>query len=101
MKNYRALLFYKYVDVDNLEEIVNEHLQWCLANDIKGRVFFAKEGVNCTVSGNIENIKKYKNKTVVTYCTGGIRCEKASAYLVEQGFSDVYQLEGGIYNYII
>jgi UPF0176 protein len=41
----------------------------------------------------------YKDKTVITYCTGGIRCEKASAYLVEQGFKDVYQLEGGIVTY--
>lgn len=40
-----------------------------------------------------------KNKTVITYCTGGIRCEKASAYLVEQGFRDVYQLDGGIVTY--
>jgi len=208
MKNYRVLLFYKYVDLDNPEEIVKEHLQWCLSNKIKGRVFFAKEGVNGTVSGSIENIKKYKkhltsfqmfndiwfkedeaeeqafkkmhvrlkneivsssfknvslmnggkrllpeqlkqlydnnedfvivdarnwyesqigrfknaitpkiknfrewkrvikelkdykNKTVVTYCTGGIRCEKASAYMVEQGFKKVYQLEGGIHNFI-
>ena len=60
MQNYRVLLFYKYIDLDNPEEIVNEHLQWCLSNEIKGRVFFAREGVNGTVSGSIENIKKYK-----------------------------------------
>ncbi len=208
MHNFRVLLFYKYVDLDNPEEIVNEHLQWCLSNEIKGRVFFAREGVSGTVSGSIENIKKYKkhlsafpeinniwfkedeaeeqafkkmhvrlkneivnsalndtslknggkrldpkkllefydsgkdfiivdarnqyeseigrfkdaitpkiknfrewkrvvkqlkefkNKAVITYCTGGIRCEKASAYMVEQGFTDVYQLEGGIHNFI-
>ena len=46
-----------------------------------------------------EDLKDYKGKTVVTYCTGGIRCEKASAFLVEQGFNDVYQLEGGIVSY--
>ena len=46
-----------------------------------------------------DEISDYKDKTVVTYCTGGIRCEKASAYLVEQGFKDVYQLEGGIVTY--
>ncbi|HEY7750971.1 MAG TPA: rhodanese-like domain-containing protein, partial [Ignavibacteriaceae bacterium] len=40
-----------------------------------------------------------KDKTIVTYCTGGIRCEKASAYLVERGFKDVYQLDGGIVNF--
>lgn len=46
-----------------------------------------------------EQLKEQKDKTVVTYCTGGIRCEKASAYLVEQGFKDVYQLDGGIVSY--
>jgi len=208
VKDYRVLLFYKYVDVDEPESIVNEHLNWCLANDIKGRVFFAEEGVNGTVSGKIEHIERYKvhltsypvfkdiwfkevetvehafkkmhvrlkneivhsalnctslknggkrldpkklkefydsgkdfiiidarnqyeseigrfknaitppmknfrgwkqaveelkenkDKTIVTYCTGGIRCEKASAHMVEQGFKDVYQLDGGIFNYI-
>jgi len=47
----------------------------------------------------IKELNKYKDKRIVTYCTGGIRCEKASAYLVENGFDDVYQLEGGILSY--
>jgi UPF0176 protein len=209
MNNFKVLLFYKYVQVQNPGLIVIEHLDWCLQNDIKGRVFIASEGVNGTVSGSVENIEKYKsqltsypefkdlwfkeddadehafrkmhvrlkneivhgdlenvsiehggkrlspeellqlykegkdfvivdarnwyeskigkfknaitppmknfrewkkvvdedlkeykNKTVVTYCTGGIRCEKASAYMVERGFNDVYQLNGGIVNFI-
>ena len=209
MNDYRVLLFYKYVNLQNPERIVLEHLHWCLQNKIKGRVFFANEGVNGTVSGLSENIEKYKShlkkypefsdlwfkedvadaqafnkmhvrlkkeivygdlndvsiehggkrlspeellkfyqegkdfvivdarnwyeskigkfknaitppmknfrewknvvdedlkefkeKTIVTYCTGGIRCEKASAYMVEKGFKDVYQLDGGIVNYI-
>ncbi len=209
MNDYKVILFYKYVKVEHPEAKVQEHLNWCLQNDIKGRVFFANEGVNGTVSGTIENIenykvhltsfpefndvwfkedvadehafrkmhvrlkneivsgdleavslehggkrldpedllrlyedgkdfvivdarnwyeskigkfknaltppmknfrewkkvvdedlKEYKNKTVVTYCTGGIRCEKASAYMVERGFKDVYQLDGGIVNFI-
>jgi len=209
MSDYKILLFYKYVNVEKPEQIVNEHLQWCLQNDIKGRVFFAKEGVNGTVSGTIENIEKYKthltnfsefkdvlfkednaeehafkkmhvrlkneivngdledvspinggkrlspeelykfyekgkdfvivdarnwyeskigkfrnsitppmknfrewkkvvdedlqafkDKTIVTYCTGGIRCEKASAYMVGRGFKDVYQLDGGIFSFV-
>ncbi len=48
----------------------------------------------------VKELEGLKNKTIVTYCTGGIRCEKASAYLVENGFGDVYQLEGGIWNFI-
>jgi UPF0176 protein len=209
LDSYKILLFYKYVEVKNPDLIVNEHLKWCLQNDIKGRIFFAGEGVNGTVSGLVENIQKYqshltsypefkdilfkedeanehafkkmqvrlkneivqgdledvsiehggkrlspeellrlyeegkdfvivdarnwyeskigkfrnaitppmknfrewkkvvdkdlkeyKKKTIVTYCTGGIRCEKASAYMVERGFEDVYQLDGGIVNFI-
>lgn len=42
----------------------------------------------------------YKNKTVVTYCTGGIRCEKAAPYMQSIGFKHVYQLEGGIVKYL-
>jgi UPF0176 protein len=207
MNFYKVLLFYKYIVVSGPEEFMNKHLQWCLENDIKGRIYISKEGINGTVSGRaadiinyekeirsypefadiifkedettgqafnkmhirvkneivhsdlygtslqnggkrlspeellnfykkkrdfvivdvrnryesfigkfknaitpqIENfrewrkaaeqLKNYKNKTVVTYCTGGIRCEKASAFLVEQGFKDVYQLDGGIVSY--
>jgi UPF0176 protein len=40
-----------------------------------------------------------KNKPVVMFCTGGIRCEKATALAVQKGYSDVYQLEGGILRY--
>jgi len=206
--NFRVLLFYKYVRIENPQEIVDEHLHWCPQNDIKGRIFIAPEGINGTVSGKIENIENYKihlrsyhlfkdiwfkedeaenhtfykmhvrlkkeivnsgleevspdnggkrlspdelikfynegkefiivdvrnwyeskigrfknaltphmknfrewryvaeqlkdkkGKTIVTYCTGGVRCEKASAYLVEKGFKDVYQLDGGVINFI-
>ncbi len=43
-----------------------------------------------------EMLKDKKDKKIVMYCTGGIRCEKASAYLIEQGFKDVSQISGGI-----
>ena len=44
--------------------------------------------------------KSYKkNKKILMYCTGGIRCEKASAYLLKNGFKNVYQLNGGIVEY--
>lgn len=206
--NYRILLFYKYIDFPEPAKFVDEHLQFCKANDILGRVWISHEGINATVSGTTGNIEKYKteiknyqqfsdtwfkedehnghafnkihvrlkkeivnasfgevdisktarrlkpeelnkfyesgkdfiiidarnnyesvigkfknavvpemetfrdwikvveelehhkDKTIVTYCTGGIRCEKASAYLVQKGFKDVYQMDGGIWNYI-
>jgi UPF0176 protein len=48
-----------------------------------------------------EDLKDHKeDKNLVMYCTGGIRCEKASAYYKHKGFKHVYQLEGGIINYI-
>jgi len=48
----------------------------------------------------IESIpEEFKSKTVVMYCTGGIRCEKASAVMMNAGFTDVKQLEGGILGY--
>ena len=47
-----------------------------------------------------KQLKDYKeDKNLVMYCTGGIRCEKASAYFKHQGFKNVFQLEGGIINY--
>ena len=46
-----------------------------------------------------KNKEKIIGKKVITYCTGGIRCEKLSAYLVENGVEDVKQLKGGIHTY--
>ncbi|MBN3555406.1 rhodanese-related sulfurtransferase [Fictibacillus nanhaiensis] len=46
-----------------------------------------------------ENISQFKDKKVLTYCTGGIRCEKFSGFLLQEGFQDVSQLEGGIVTY--
>jgi UPF0176 protein len=48
----------------------------------------------------IEELKHLKDKKVVTVCTGGIRCEKATCLLRREGFSDVYQLEDGIHTYM-
>jgi len=41
-----------------------------------------------------------KDKNIIMYCTGGIRCEKASAYMLHRGFKNVFHLEGGIINYV-
>lgn len=47
-----------------------------------------------------DNLDPEKNKKVAMFCTGGIRCEKSTAYLKEQGFDEVYHLEGGILKYL-
>jgi UPF0176 protein len=44
-------------------------------------------------------MKDAKDKNIIMYCTGGIRCEKASAYMLHQGFKNVFHLEGGIIHY--
>lgn len=205
---YKVISFYKYVDVEDPESFAKEHLDWCIANGLRGKVYVAKEGINGSIFGTkekieiykselkkyeifediwfketeteeiaypkmhvrvkeevvnsgleeidqknggkrltpeellkfykegtdfvivdarnwyesrigkfmnaitpdithfrewprvVESLKDYKDKTVVTYCTGGIRCEKASAYMIKKGFKNVYQLDGGILNFI-
>jgi UPF0176 protein len=47
-----------------------------------------------------KNLDPSKNKKVAMYCTGGIRCEKSTAYLLQQGFEDVFHLKGGILKYL-
>ena len=63
-----------------------------------------KKSVNPNVN-NFKDFPKYlnklkKNKPVAMFCTGGIRCEKTSAYLKKKGFKNIYQLNGGILNYL-
>ncbi|MBA3649628.1 MAG: rhodanese-related sulfurtransferase [Chitinophagales bacterium] len=207
MKNFRTLLFYKYVLIENAELFASAHLNFCNSIKIKGRIIIADEGLNGTVSGSIEQcdrymqhllsdlrfrdmefkideedtismtklfvrykkeivhfgredvnvwknhgiylepatfleqmdqedtvildvrnkiewevgkfkkavtlpidhfrdfpkylpqLEKYKDKKILAYCTGGIRCEKATAFLFENGFKEVYHLRGGIIEY--
>jgi UPF0176 protein len=63
-----------------------------------------KRSVNPKVT-NFRDFPKYlnklkKNKPVAMFCTGGIRCEKTSVYLKKKGFKNIYQLDGGILNYL-
>jgi UPF0176 protein len=46
-----------------------------------------------------ERLGSLRDKRIVTLCTGGIRCEKATSWILDQGFTDLYQLDGGILNY--
>ncbi len=210
-KDYRVLLYYKYVNIEDPETFANEHLDFCKENELKGRILVAKEGINGTVSGTVENTNKYmemmhndprfsdltfkvdehdghafkkmhvrprkelvtlrldeeenhdpkaltgeflspkewreamerddvvildtrndyeyelghfrgainpdietfrdlpewvrknkhliEGKKILTYCTGGIRCEKFTGWMIKEGFEDVAQLHGGIVTY--
>ncbi|MBP3949548.1 rhodanese-related sulfurtransferase [Bacillus suaedae] len=208
-RDYRVLLYYKYVAVEDAEQFAKDHLEFCKELELKGRILVADEGMNGTVSGLKEQTDKYKealhsdprfsdmifkedeadghafkkmhvryrkelvtlrlendidpleltgnylspkeffeqmqspdtviidarndyeydlghfqgavkpdinsfrelpewirqnkeqfeNKKILTYCTGGVRCEKFSGWLLEEGFEDVGQLHGGIVTY--
>jgi UPF0176 protein len=47
----------------------------------------------------VDMMKEHRDANIIMYCTGGIRCEKASAFMLHEGFKNVYHLEGGIINY--
>lgn len=208
-QEYRVLLYYKYVSIENPEEYTLEHLQFCNELGLKGRILISAEGINGTVSGTIEqtdaylkymkenhlfsdmifkiddasehafkkmkvkfkkelvtlrleddvdpnlltgkhlkpkeffeemqkedtvvidarndyefdlghfrgavrpdinsfrelpqwireNKDNFEGKKILTYCTGGVRCEKFSGWLLQEGFEDVSQLDGGIVTY--
>lgn len=208
-KSYRVLLYYFYTPIEDPAAFAAEHLALCKGIDLKGRILVAKEGINGTVSGTVEqtnaymekmkndpqfegivfkideadghafkkmhvrprpelvhlsleddinpneltgqylspkeffeglqdentivldarndyeyelghfrgaikpdietfrelpqwvrdNKEMFEGKRVLTYCTGGIRCEKFSGWLVREGFKDVGQLHGGIATY--
>ncbi|MBD7938646.1 MULTISPECIES: oxygen-dependent tRNA uridine(34) hydroxylase TrhO [Cytobacillus] len=207
--NYRVLLYYMYVPIENGEEFAIEHKAFCNELGLKGRILIADEGINGTCSGTVEQTDRYMEhmkadprfadmifkideaeehafpkmkvryrpelvtlrleddvnpnqltgkylsaqefyeslndentvvldarndyeydlghfrgairpditnfrdlpqwvrdnkemlgeKKIVTYCTGGIRCEKFSGWLLKEGFEDVGQLHGGIVTY--
>lgn len=206
---YRVLLYYKFVPIENHEQLAAEHLKYCKEIGVLGRILIAPEGINGTLSGTFEQTEAYmnhlrsdehfkdiefkidiveeqpfhkifvrpkaelvtfrleddvkpyemtgkhlspeefytalkeqdvividgrtdyeydvghfhnavrppltsfrefpdwirsefgdkKDKKILTYCTGGIRCEKLTAFMVKEGFTDVYQLDGGIVKY--
>ncbi|MSU45057.1 MAG: rhodanese-related sulfurtransferase [Candidatus Zambryskibacteria bacterium] len=52
------------------------------------------------IPASLSHIESFKDKTVLTVCTGGVRCEKVSGLLVREGFKDAYQLDGGIVSYM-
>ena len=61
-----------------------------------------------SINPNVDNFREFpkyltklnKKKTIAMFCTGGIRCEKVSVYLEKKGFKNIYQLKGGILNYL-
>lgn len=99
----------KYVEPDEFKEILKSEHEDVVILDVRSNYEHSVGKFKNAITLDIENfrdfperineLEQYKNKKVITYCTGGIKCEKASAYLLEQGFKDVYQLHGGIIKY--
>ena len=60
-QDYRVLLYYQYVTIENGEQFAKEHLAACKNLGIKGRILVADEGINGTVSGSFEQTEAYIN----------------------------------------
>ena len=58
-KEYRVLLYYKYVQIENPEDFASQHLTFCKELGLKGRILVAEEGINGTVSGTVEQTDEY------------------------------------------
>ena len=71
----------------------------CLIGHFEGAYLPKADNFRGAIEEVVEAFKEKKGAEVLMYCTGGIRCEKASAYLKHQGFTNVSQLHGGIIDY--
>lgn len=99
----------KYLKPEELHEWIHSGREFYLVdmrNDYETEVGYFKGAIFAPFS-NFRDLPKVlpilqelTGKTIVTVCTGGVRCEKASAFLIKNGFLDVYQLYGGIVSYM-
>jgi len=77
-----------------------------MRNDYEFAVGRFKDSINPSLENfrdlpkHLSEVEGLKDKKVLTVCTGGVRCEKASGYLLKKGFKDVYQLDGGMHKYM-
>ena len=125
MDQFVVAALYKFVSLPDYHEIREPLLEVCIQAGVKGTLLLANEGVNGTIAGSRQGIGSFrgavdpkttsfrefpeyvrehydpqKHKKVAMFCTGGIRCEKASAFMKHEGFDEVYHLEGGILKYL-
>ncbi|MBP9709542.1 rhodanese-related sulfurtransferase [Patescibacteria group bacterium] len=88
---YKANEDFVVMDMRNSYEFVSGHFKNSIDPGLRASRDLEKA---------VLKLEKYKDKKIVTVCTGGIRCEKMSAYLLNKGFTNVYQLEEGIHAYM-
>lgn len=98
-----------YVEPQEFREILKQQPEDTVILDVRSNYEHSLGKFKNAVTLDIDNFRDFpekvtelehlKGKKIITYCTGGIKCEKASAFLLEQGFENVYQLHGGIIKY--
>lgn len=99
-----------YVSAAQFEQWLNEEKDLVILdtrNDYEVRIGKFKNAIDLNIQHfgqfpkeSLQQLAQFKDKTIVTYCTGGIRCEKAAPFLISAGFKNVFQLEGGIIKYL-
>ena len=98
-----------YVDPDEMQHVLREEPEDTIIVDARSRYEYEVGRFKNALTLDIENfrelpeqleaLKQHTDKRVITYCTGGIKCEKLTAYLRDEGFDNVEQLHGGILGY--
>ena len=109
-KNFDPTYIGKHVGASEFNKILSEKESVCIdmRNHYESEIGNFIGAITPDVDSFKDSIKfienkfqdENKKKKILLYCTGGIRCEKASAYLKHKGFENVYQLDGGIINYV-
>ena len=100
----------KYIEPKEFRKILNKNLKDTIVLDVRSNYEHSVGKFKNAMTMDIDNFRnfqmgvkdieaKLKNKKIITYCTGGVKCEKASGYLLKKGFKNVYQLHGGIIKY--
>ena len=100
----------KYISAEELHALYEKNEEEFyvidMRNDFEHEVGFFEDSIRLPLSAmrelpqNMDIINHLKHKKIITVCTGGVKCEKASGFLIKSGFTDVYQLHGGIHAYI-
>ena len=99
----------EYIEPEEFREVLSNPDEDTLILDVRSNYEHNVGRFKNALTLDMENFREFpdkvselgahKKKKVITYCTGGIKCEKASAFLLEHGFENVYQLHGGIIKY--
>ena len=100
-----------YIEPSEFKSILEQQSEDVCILDVRSRYEYEIGKFKNAITLDIDNFREFpdaideietkisKEKKIITYCTGGVKCEKASAFLKENGYKNVYQLHGGIIKY--